>query len=121
MNSETKTPIFLADGHPDENFLLLALERELPPEEIAQIEAHLGGCSRCRALSEEMNRGIAAFLEYRETCYLPALEQPPADFRKFKDELRTMQDARLDANASPDIWARLSRSLARVLRLPWSI
>ena len=41
MNSETKGAT-LVDGHPDENQLLLALERELPPEGIEEIEKHLG-------------------------------------------------------------------------------
>ena len=37
MNTEPRKTAFSADGHPDENQLLLALERELSPEEAAEI------------------------------------------------------------------------------------
>ena len=57
MNTEPKKSAFSADGHPDENQLLLALERELSPEETAQVEQHLGNCWSCRARSSEMQSG----------------------------------------------------------------
>ncbi len=77
MNTETEKTSFGAEGHPDENQLLLALERELSPEETAQVEKHLGNCWSCRARSSEMQSGILAFVEYREKRYLPSLEPPP--------------------------------------------
>jgi len=49
MNTETEKPALVAGEHPDENQLLLALERELSPEETAQVEQHLGTCWSCRA------------------------------------------------------------------------
>ena len=91
MNSETK-PATRVDGHPDENDLLLALERELPPEEIEEIEKHLGGCWSCRARFEEMQRGILVFVEYREDRYLPLLESPPNAFGSFPGQLRSVID-----------------------------
>ena len=83
MNTETEKPALVAGEHPDENQLLLALERELSPEEIAQVEQHLGTCWSCRARSSEMQSGILAFVEYREKRYLPSLESPPHDYRNF--------------------------------------
>ena len=88
MNSDIKQVPFTADGHPEENQLLLALENELSPEEAAKIREHLGECWSCRARSEEIQRGILAFVEYREQRYLPSLETPPNDFRSFPGELR---------------------------------
>ena len=63
MNTETEKISFGTDGHPDENQLLLALERELSLEETAQVEQHLGNCWSCRARSSEMQSGILAFVE----------------------------------------------------------
>jgi len=83
MNTEIEKPSFDADGHPDENQLLLALEGELPSGEAMQIEQHLGTCWSCRARSHEMQRGILAFVEYREKRYLPSIETSPNDFRGF--------------------------------------
>ncbi len=94
MNRETKPVPFPTDGHPDENQLLLALERELPSEESAQIEQHLGNCWNCRARSEEMQRGILAFIEYREKRYLPSLKPPPNEYGGFPGQLRAVAGER---------------------------
>jgi hypothetical protein len=101
MNTEPKKTAFSADGHPDENQLLLALERELSPEEAAEIEQHLGNCWSCRARSSEMQSGILAFVEYREKRYLPSLAPPPHDFGGFPGRLR-----RIAAEGKPDGLAR---------------
>jgi predicted anti-sigma-YlaC factor YlaD len=67
MNTDMDSPgLFAADGHPDENQLLLALEKELSPDEAARVEQHLGQCWSCRARFDEMERGILSFVEYRE-------------------------------------------------------
>jgi hypothetical protein len=83
MSTEILKPEFGADQHPDENQLLLALERELSPEETAEIERHIGICWNCRARYHEIQSGILAFIEYREKLYLPALDSVPRDFRGF--------------------------------------
>jgi hypothetical protein len=83
MSNEIRKPEFVADQHPDETQLLLALERELPPTEIAAVEQHIGTCWECRARYHEMHRGILAFVEYRDKLYLPELEPAPQDFRRF--------------------------------------
>src|ERR1700730_11824838 len=88
MNTEAEKTSFGADGHPDENQLLLAIERELPLEEAAQVEQHLGNCWSCRARSSEMQSGILAFVEYREKRYLPSLASPPHDFGSFPGKFR---------------------------------
>jgi hypothetical protein len=83
MSSEILKPEFGAEQHPDETQLLLALERELPPAEIEALERHIGSCWECRARSHEMQRGILAFVEYRDKLYLPELEPAPQEFREF--------------------------------------
>src|SRR5215472_15844181 len=82
MSTEILKDEFGADRHPDETQLLLALERELPPAEAAAVERHIGTCWECRARSEEIHRGIFAFVEYRDKLYLPELESAPGDFRE---------------------------------------
>jgi hypothetical protein len=109
MNTETEKTVFGADGHPDENQLLLALERELSLEETAEVEQHLGNCWSCRARSSEMQSGILAFVEYREKRYLPSLEPPPHDFGGFPGKL-----GRVAAEGKPDALAlRIWRSIWR--------
>lgn len=117
MNSEPGVRTFAADGHPDENQLLLALERELSPEMIAEIEQHLGECWSCRARSEEMRRGILAFVEYRENRYLPSLAGPPNEFRNFSGELRKV----VAEGDSPGVTKRLREALSVLLALPTSV
>jgi len=115
MNSEPKGAT-LVDGHPDENQLLLALERELPPEGVQEIEQHLGGCWSCRARFDEMQRGILAFVEYRENRYLPSLEGPPNAFRSFRGQLRSVID-----DDSQSVVTPLRKALAMLLALPTSV
>ena len=117
MNSEKEKMTHKNDGHPDENQLLLALERELPPEGIAEIEEHLGQCWNCRARSEEMQRGILAFVEYRENRYLPSLDGPPNEFRTFPFELQK----KIGENASPGLATSLRHALSKLLALPAAI
>src|SRR3569833_629617 len=89
MNSDLDSPsLFAADAHPTENQLLLALERELSSDEAAQIERHLGKCWSCRARSEEMQRGILAFVENRKRRYLPLLPELPQNDPNFPKQLR---------------------------------
>src|SRR5260370_2362476 len=119
MNTETEKTSFGAEGHPDENQLLLALERELPPEETTEVEQHLGSCWSCRARSSEMQSGILAFVEYREKRYLPSLEPPPHDYRSFPGELR-----RIAAEDKPDglsgrIWRSVWRFLTSSNQVKW--
>ena len=117
MNSDIKQVPFTADGHPEENQLLLALENELSPEEAAKIRAHLGECWSCRARSEEIQRGILAFVEYREQRYLPSLETPPNDFRLFPGELR-----RVAAESGRNLLiAKINDYISAVLNLPRQI
>src|SRR5580658_2663552 len=119
MNTEPKKGAFSADGHPDENQLLLALERELSPEETAQVEQHLGNCWSCRARSSEMQSGILAFVEYREKRYLPSLEPPPHDFGGFPGKL-----SRIAAEGNTDglvlrIWRSIWRFATSSNQMKW--
>ena len=43
-----------------EELLALRLYDELDDHELRDLEAHLEGCSSCRKLSEELNRGLGA-------------------------------------------------------------
>jgi hypothetical protein len=119
MNTENDKTAFTADGHPDENQLLLALERELSPEEAAEVEQHLGNCWSCRARSSEMQSGILAFVEYREKRYLPSLEPPPHDFGGFPGKLN-----RIAAEGKPDglafrIWRSIWRFVTSSSQVKW--
>jgi hypothetical protein len=111
MNTELEKASFGADGHPDENQILLALERELSVEQAAQVEQHLGNCWSCRARSSEIQSGILAFVEDREKRYLPSLEPPPHDFGGFPGQLRRIAD-----EGKPDgLPVRIRRSVWRFL------
>ena len=92
MSTEILKSEFGADQHPDENQLLLARERELPPAELEAIERHIGICWECRARSHEMHRGILAFVEYRDKLYLAELESAPQQFREFPSLLKKAAD-----------------------------
>jgi hypothetical protein len=114
MNSDLEVTVFAGDGHPDENQILLALERELPNEGLAEIEKHLGECWSCRARSEEMRRGILAFVEYRENRYLTSLAGPPNEFRNFAGELRKV----IAESDSGGVAKRLRETFSALLTLP---
>jgi anti-sigma factor RsiW len=118
MNTDMDSPkLFTTDWHPDENQLLLALDKELSSDDAAKIEQHLGKCWSCRARSEEMQRGILAFVEYRERRYLPSLPEPPQDFRSFPQQLR-------DAVREPESpgWFRRLRDRLRNMLIPrWKV
>ena len=119
MNTETEKPALVAGEHPDENQLLLALERELSPEEIAQVEQHLGTCWSCRARSSEMQSGILAFVEYREKRYLPSLESPPGNYRSFPGDLRRIAAESKPARLSIRIWRSIWRFLNSANQVKW--
>src|SRR3984893_11533647 len=111
MNKEIEKASFGAEGHPDENQLLLALERELSPEETAQVKQHLGNCWSCRARSSEMQSGILAFVEYREKRYLPSLEPPPHDFGSFPGKFRGIAAEGKPGGLARRIWRSVWRFL----------
>jgi hypothetical protein len=117
MNSDMEVTAFKGNGHPDEHRILLALERELPDEGLAEIEKHLGECWSCRARLEEMRRGILAFVEYRENRYLPSLAGPPNEFRNFPGELRDV----IAESDSAGVKKRLREAFSALLALPASV
>jgi hypothetical protein len=119
MSAEIEKTSFGADGHPDENQLLLALERELSPEETVQVERHLGNCWSCRARSSEMQSGILAFVEYREKRYLPSLEPPPRDFGNFPGQLRGIADEGEPGGLAARIWRSIWRFVASSNQVKW--
>jgi hypothetical protein len=119
MNTEIEKTAFSGDGHPDENQLLLALERELSQQETAEVERHLGNCWRCRARSSEMQSGILAFVEYSEKRYFPSLEPPPHDFGGFPGKLN-----RIAAESNADglalrIWRSVWRFVTSSGQVKW--
>ena len=119
MKIEREVTALDAGGHPDENQLLLALERELSPEEAAQIEHHLGSCWSCRARSHEMQRGILAFVEYREKRYLPSLESPPQDFRGFPGQLKNLAKESRSVGLFARIWRNVWGFVVSSSQLKW--
>jgi anti-sigma factor RsiW len=117
MNQELKPVSFAADGHPDEDQLLLTLEQELPPDDAARVEKHLGNCWSCRARYEEMQRGILAFVEYREKRYLPLVTMPPDDTSGFRDRLRIF----LKESSPVGLLTRIWRGLIGFVALPGQV
>jgi hypothetical protein len=119
MNQELKPVLFAADGHPDENQLLLALERELPLNDAARVEKHLGNCWSCRARYDEMQRGILVFVEYREKRYLPSVPMPPDDTNGFRDRLRNFVDESSPIGLLTRIWRWLFGFVALRGQVKW--
>jgi len=119
MNQELKPVSFAADGHPDEDQLLLALEQELPPDDAARVEKHLGNCWSCRARCEEMQRGILAFVEYREKRYLPLVPTPPDDTSGFRDRLRNFLEESSPVGLLTRIWRVLIGFVALQGQVKW--
>ncbi len=119
MNEELKPVSFAADGHPDEDQLLLALERELPADDAARVEKHLGNCWSCRARYEEMQRGILAFVEYRERRYLPLVAMPPDDTSGFRDRLRNLPQESAPVGLLTRIWRGLLGFVALPGQVRW--
>jgi anti-sigma factor RsiW len=112
VNQHVRLAEFGVEGHPSEDQLLLTLEGEVAAEEAARVQQHLAGCWSCKARYEEMQRGILAFVEYREKRYLPALESPSSDSSGFRARLRI---AAREAPAVPFL-ARLRRKLPSLWR-----
>jgi anti-sigma factor RsiW len=119
MNQELKPVSFAADGHPEEDQLLLALERELPQDDAARVEQHLGKCWSCRARYEEMQRGILAFVEYREKRYLPLVAAPPDDTSGFRDRLRNFLEEKSPVGFLTRIWRGPMRFVALPGQVRW--
>jgi anti-sigma factor RsiW len=119
MSQETKPVSFTTGGHPDEVQLLLALERELPPEDLNRVEQHLGNCWSCRARFDEMQRGILAFVEYREQRYLPSLPAPPGASRDFRDRLRNVLHEGSPIGLPTRVWRRLTGLLTLPRQVKW--
>ena len=115
MSTETLKPAFVGDQHPDDDQLLLALERELSPRETAEVERHVGTCWDCRARYDEMHRGILTFAEYRDKLYLPALPLPPRNFRQFSYLLNETSSDRLGAG----LLDRMQTSLKAFFSFTW--
>jgi hypothetical protein len=120
MNEESKPHLFAVDGHPDEDQLLLALERELPVDDATRVELHLGNCWSCRARFDEMQRGILAFVEYREKRYLPSLATPPDDSSDFRDRLRNIVRESSPVDLRTRIWRKLVALLALPRHVKWA-
>jgi hypothetical protein len=119
MNQKLKPVSFAADGHPDEDQLLLALERELPQDDAARVERHMGNCWSCRARYEEMQRGILAFVEYREKRYLPLVPTPPDDTSGFRDRLRNFIGESFPVGLLTRIWRGLFGFVALLGQVKW--
>jgi hypothetical protein len=108
VNQDVKLVEFGVEGHPSEDQLLLTLEGEVAADEAARVQQHLAGCWSCKARYEEMQRGILAFVEYREKRYLPALESPSSDSSGFRARLRTLTGEAPVIPFLAKIWRKLA-------------
>jgi hypothetical protein len=95
-----KKPRWQAPGeHPDHNLILLFLDGELEQGDAVDIALHLKTCWNCRTYSEQIERGIRAFVEHRKESFFPALSPPPRRWSGFVPRLQgTVQF--LDAHPS---------------------
>ena len=113
--------IHQAEQHPAAESLLLAIEGELQENEALSVANHLTACWKCRTESEEMRKGIFAFMEYRNTA-LTEMAPPPAGWRRFESRLdeatKSGQGSRpaLHFLRIDSAWA----SLRRILRPLWA-
>jgi len=98
----------LVEGHPSEDQLLLTLEGEVAAEEAARVQQHVAGCWSCKARYEEMQRGILAFVEYREKWYLPGLAPPSSNSSGFRARLRAMTNEVAPAPFLAKCWRHLA-------------
>jgi len=108
VNQDVKLVEFGVEGHPSEDQLLLTLEGEVAAEEAARVQQHLAGCWSCKARYEEMQRGILAFVEYREKRYLAALESPSSDSSGFRARLRTLTGEAPAVSFGAKMWRKLA-------------
>ena len=118
MNKETEKTASSAGGHPDENQLLLALERELSPKrqqksnnisETAGVAAR--DPARCRVESWHSSS--------REKRYLPSLEPPPQDFGNFLGKLRGIADEGKPDGLALRIWRSIWRFVTSSNQVRW--
>ena len=107
MSTDILKPEFVGGQHPDDDQLLLALDRELSPGETAEVERHIGACWDCRARYDEIHRGILTFAEYRDKLYLPALEPAPDGFRHFSTLLNKTASEGMGASLLDRLVTRL--------------
>jgi hypothetical protein len=104
------------EQHPAAESLLLAIEGELQENEALSVADHLTACWKCRTESEEMRKGIFAFMEYRNTA-LTEMPPPPAGWRRFESRLneatKSVQSSRpaLHFLRMDSAWANLQRIL----------
>jgi len=89
------------------------------PEEALQIDKHLGGCWSCRARYHDLQRGILAFVEYREKRYLPALDRPPHDFGDFPRRLRAIAAETRSPRLLTEMWRRIWMRLTSPGQFAW--
>jgi hypothetical protein len=108
------------DAHPDEDLLLLALEQELGGDEQNRVEQHLGSCWSCRARSEEMKRGILAFVDYREKRYLPSIPAPSGEFADFSARLRRTESEPPSVRGISALLGRIHRALMSPMGLTYA-
>jgi anti-sigma factor RsiW len=108
VNQDVKLVEFGVEGYPSEDQLLLTLEGEVAADEASRARKHLAGCWSCRARYEEMQRGILAFVEYREKRYLPALESPSSDSSGLRARLRTVVGGAEPVPLLVRIWRKLA-------------
>jgi anti-sigma factor RsiW len=95
--------------HPDQNLILMFLEGELDEGDSSDVAHHLRTCWDCRAYSEQIERGICAFVEYRKESLLPELPPPTRGWRNFTFRLqRAIKAFEAHPAAGPSTQSRLA-------------
>lgn len=81
-------------GHPTESDLFLHLEGELDARSSRAIEEHLRDCWECRVACQELERGIATFIEYRREVQIPSPAAPLSGLPQFRQRVMSAVESK---------------------------
>jgi hypothetical protein len=98
------------DWHPDSEALFRACFGELPPQQAAKVQEHIGACQQCRTEFDEIRNTVAEFTVFYQTEYQSSVPPPPGAWLGFRSALRA------EAAKRNRLWQRL-RSFASFPRL----
>jgi anti-sigma factor RsiW len=65
------------ESHLSDHFLVLAVDRELPPPDAVRVQSHLAACWACRSRKQEIEAAISEFIRMQRRNL--DIQIPPAD------------------------------------------
>ena len=115
MTEQFKNPALTT--HIEEAALLLFLDGELSSSAAECVEKHLGVCSACRHLCEELREAEELCSQFQQSIFVPA---PPRNWTGFEERLRAESAkpvAELEPAAERVTWHDCVTRLLKVLRV----